>query len=259
MSKGFLLCAGRGSRFQPQLQSFPKVLVPVLGVPLVSYNIYLLKKLGVQQIAVNTHIEPEKLQKTVIKSASRLDMLSPTFRHEETSLGTVRSLFKLKSFLADEEYFFYLNGDSFIYPRNFKTLENLLTSHKESKALATFLVRPSKNIKEVLWADKKGNICFFSKTTTLKDKNLRAYDFSGLAVFSSQIFNFIKPTDFHIFTDVLAPLRGESRIYSVSNLELLDMNQQDTYLEGCKKALQFLKEDRAPNFLTEVLQAFKAR
>ena len=55
MSKAFLLCAGRGTRFEPHSCVLPKVLIPFLNVPLVAYNLCMLKLLGVGQVIANVH------------------------------------------------------------------------------------------------------------------------------------------------------------------------------------------------------------
>ncbi len=263
--KAFLLCAGKGTRFYPHTHILPKVLLPFLNLPLVAYNMYLLKVLGVSEWAANTHVHSDFLQSGLKKQAQIMGMEQPVLSYENILLGSAGGLFKLRNFFEKEEHFFYLNGDSFIWLNQASDLQDFYKLHLESGALASFLVCPADKTKGVIWADKKtGEICSFLKKPVMENKNVKAYDFSGLAVFSNKIFKEIKPVDFHIFKDVLEAFTSQRRmeyiksclrVHSVSSLKLLDMNQEDTYLQATEKALSFLRDGRnfVPSFLHNAL------
>jgi NDP-sugar pyrophosphorylase family protein len=256
--RGFLLCAGRGTRFYPHTRVLPKVLLPFLNLPLSAYNLYLLRSLGVKEWAANIHVHPEILKDKLKEQAETAGLSPPVFSQEQILLGSAGGLLKLRSFFEKEEPFFYLNGDSFIWPQSEDNLNYFYKSHVESKALASFFVRPTSKTVGVIWADDKQQIASFLKKP--EESGMKPYDFSGLALFSPRILELIKPGDLHIFKDVLESevLKSHLRVFSVSGLKLLDMNQVDTYLEATKEALCFLQQ-REKGFLQQVLNCFSSR
>lgn len=297
---GFLLCAGEGSRFEPHTRFVPKPLLPFLNLPLLAYNIYLLRILGVKRLSANVHAHPELLKTQLKKWARKGEMDSLFLSHEKNLLGSAGGLLKLKNFFKGSKPFFYLNGDSFMLWRKenikksggFKTqsslegpllegntLKNFYLSHISTGALASFLVRPRELLNPTrdhllnqtrsrkrgfIWANREtGEVYSFFHP---KEKNhlIKPYDFSGLALFSPKIFKEIKPGALHIFKDVLEskPLKKHCRVYPLSSLKLLDMNQLDTYLKGTGEMLSLLKRERGEksgghgSFLRSVLSFY---
>ena len=53
--KAMLLAAGLGTRLRPLTDRTPKPLIPVNGVPLIFYNLALLKKHGITRVVINLH------------------------------------------------------------------------------------------------------------------------------------------------------------------------------------------------------------
>ena len=241
--KAFLLCAGEGTRFRPYTSILPKPLIPFLNVPLCAYNLYLLKMLGVQNIIANTHVHSPLLEKELGFLAHLAGLPPPAFSFEETLLGSAGGLLKVKDFFIPKGYnysasykekhlgrltsksrnfkghqykpepFFYLNGDSFIWPETEGSLLDFYSSHLQSGALASFLVWPASNMtidspclsppssvesdssqsnikKSYIYAEDE-RVCSFSKPPERNTK-AKPYAFLGLAVFSPQIFNEIE-------------------------------------------------------------------
>ncbi|MYE07390.1 MAG: NDP-sugar synthase [Oligoflexia bacterium] len=250
--KGFVLCAGRGTRFYPHTRIRPKSLLPVLNIPLVSYNLYLLKLLGVKDYAVNIHAHAGFLKEELRKQAAKAALSSPVFSYEEKLLGSAGGLLKLKDFFEQsrggggkkEEPFFYLNGDSFIWPESEESLRDFYFSHLESGGLASFLVKPTDKKKGVLWADDQHQIHSF--VTKPLRKGIKSFDFSGLALFSPWILKEIPSAAHHIFKDVLESdrLKPHLKVYPVSNLKLLSMNELHSYLDGTKQILKTLQAEK---------------
>ena len=254
--RGFLLCAGKGTRFYPHTHVLPKVLLPFLNLPLSAYNLYLLKTLGVKKWAANIHAHSEILTDELNEQAKTADLSSPVLSYENSLLGSAGGLLKLKPFFEKEECFFYLNGDSFIWPESEESLD-FYQSHVESGALASFLVQTTNKTAGVIWANDKDQVESFLQKP--QKSNVKPYDFTGLALFSRSVLEEIKPGALHIFKDVLESenLKPHLRVHSVSSLEFLDMNQLDTYLQATRKALCFLQEKKG--FLQKVLNCFSRR
>ena len=289
--KSFLLCAGEGTRFRPHTLVLPKPLIPFLNLPVCAYNLYLLKMLGVKEIITNIHVHTELLKKELSFLAQQAGLAQPAFSFEERLLGSAGGLLKVRDFFSSSVPFFYLNGDSFIWPETDNSLLDFYSAHVKSGALVSFLVRPvtgpSVHSIDVLSSQadstntggtKKGyiyaeneTICSFSEPPKGNTK-AKPYEFSGLALFSPHIFNEIdkllaKSSGFeetslisstkqsypaspflHIFKDVLNKTcfarKADLRVHSVPNLQLLDMNQLSTYLQGTEVALKYLREQR---------------
>ena len=213
--------------------------------------------LGVKKWAANVHVHPDILRDQLKQQAKTVGMAPPVFSYEQKLLGSAGGLLRLSSFFNKAEHFFYLNGDSFIFPDEEGSLNSFYASHVKSGALATFLVRPTKKKTGVLWANKDGQIYSFLNEPKGRSQ-IKPYDFSGLAVFSRRVFQEIKPSAVHIFKDVLesAVLKPHLRVHSVSTLKLLDMNQLNTYLRSTKKMLCLLQEIDEKTFLHKVLNCF---
>ena len=253
----FLLCAGKGTRFAPHTNLLPKALLPFLNLPLASYNLYLLKTLGVKKIAVNAHLHPALLVPGLTRPAERAGIKDLVFNHEEKLLGSAGGLYAFKNFLEKEDHFFYLNGDSFIWPETPGLLDSFYRSHLESQALASFLARPTPNTKGVIWAEENpaGKIYSFLKKPS-SPSSVKAYDFLGLALFSRRIFKTLKPSSVHIFKDVLEDTSSDLRVHSLPEVKRLDMNQLDTYLRGVREILSLLKNRSKSFFIRETLDLF---
>ena len=270
-----MLCAGRGERFRPHTEVLPKPLLPFLNVPLLFYNLYLLKLLGVNRWACNVHVHPELLQTRLPVLSKQAGLPLPALSREPELLGSAGGLWKLRSFLEGERAFFYLNGDSFIWPLCVEDLRALWQSHLESGALASFLVKPTRKTQGGIVTDRVGQVISFSsasratsparpscapsacatspsppsrapsaRATGCADGSARylSREFSGLAVFSGRIFREIRPGAFHIFKDVLErdSLKRHCRAHCVQDLKLLDMNHLRGYLAGTGTVLKFL-------------------
>ena len=253
----FLLCAGKGTRFAPHTHILPKALLPFLNLPLVSYNLYLLKTLGVEKIAVNTHLHPDLLVPRLTQEAAVAGIKDPVFNHEEKLLGSAGGLYQFKNFFEKEEHFFYLNGDSFIWPEEEDILNSFYQAHVESESLASFLVRPTTNTQGVVWAEEKqnGKIHSFLKKPS-SPSSVKPYDFLGLALFSRRIFKILKAESVHIFKDVLEEVSSDLRVHSLSGVKRLDMNQLDTYLQGVQEILSLLQNRSKSFFIREILDLF---
>ena len=139
-------------------------------------------------------------------------------------------------------------------------------THVKSGALASFLVRPTRKTKGVIWADKyTGQIYSFLKKP-VGISRIKAYDFSGLALFSCSIFKEITPGSFHIFKDSLEKpnLLPHLQVQTIFHLKLLDMNQLSSYLKSTEQALCSLSTSSAQNeresvsgcFLKKVLKQY---
>jgi len=255
--KAFLLCAGKGERFSPQTLKCPKVLLPFLNIPLVFYNLFLLKTLKVQQCIINTHQHSQSIKTVLKKQSSVLALSTPHFSQEDELLGSAGGLLQIESFVEKSDSFYYLNGDTLFWPHEEESLSGFYDYHVKSQALASFLCMPSERIKGVIWAGEDSQVHSFLYHKP--DEKSKPFHFCGLALFSKKIFQYIQVGNKHIFKDVLENLCSQEilKVYPLKNLEILDMNQLSTYLEGHVLAIQsLLNFSLKSQYLNQVLDLF---
>jgi NDP-sugar pyrophosphorylase family protein len=104
--KAVLLGAGYGTRLAPLTETCPKILVPVVGEPLLGHQIRYLARQGVSELAVNVHYLGQQVRDYLRTTSWPLQVrLFP----EEELLGTAGALLPMRSFLT--EPFVLLYGD----------------------------------------------------------------------------------------------------------------------------------------------------
>ena len=67
--------AGRGVRLSPLTDGLPKPLVPVANLPVVRYNIELLRNYGIQDVVINLHHLPRAIE-DVLGDGSSIGILA---------------------------------------------------------------------------------------------------------------------------------------------------------------------------------------
>ena len=63
MTKGLILAAGQGTRVRPLTSDLPKPMIPILGKPLMAYQIEHLARHGIKQIMVNVAYNHQKIER----------------------------------------------------------------------------------------------------------------------------------------------------------------------------------------------------
>jgi len=127
--KALILSAGKGTRLKEITEEIPKVMVDVAGKPCLRYNIELLKKFGIKEIAINTHHFPEKI-KEYFGDKNKFGV-KIKYSYEPELLGTSGSLNNFRDFF--NETFVVIYGDV-IHETN---LGKMIEFHKKEKAFAT--------------------------------------------------------------------------------------------------------------------------
>jgi len=111
---GFFLAAGFGTRMKDLVQDIPKPLLPIQGVRLLDYSLYLGKKWGVRKAIVNTHYLGDLISKHLESFREYPVFVS----HEENILGTAGGIAEgLRRYpdLCDEDLL-VLNPDTIFLP-----------------------------------------------------------------------------------------------------------------------------------------------
>jgi len=130
--KAIILSAGKGTRIQEINHEIPKVLIPVANKPMLLWNIELLKKHGITDIAINTHYMASQI-KEYLDNGEKYGV-NIIYSYEEELLGTAGALKNFKDFFDDT--FIVLYGDII----SKVDLKKLIEFHKQNNAAGTLVV-----------------------------------------------------------------------------------------------------------------------
>jgi|SRR3989344_5426564 len=130
--KAIILSAGKGTRIRELAPEKPKVLMEILGKPMIEWNIELLRKYDIKDIAINTHYLADKI-KDYLGNGERFGV-KIRYSYEPELLGTSGALNNFRDFF--DEKFFVVYGDV-ISQIN---LEKLVKFHNGKNASATLVV-----------------------------------------------------------------------------------------------------------------------
>jgi len=134
--KALILAAGKGERLQPLTDYKPKAMLPVCNKPLIDYQIEMLRKHGIDEVAVVIgHLEKALKEHLNVK-----------FYRDASISGTASAVYAAKDFIDDE--FILLYGDVF-----FDGSINELT--KTPNSMAVVQVEDVSRYGEVIFRDGK--------------------------------------------------------------------------------------------------------
>jgi len=132
-----ILCAGRGERLRPLTDTIPKVMVPLVGKPLLAYTIESLKKSSFDNIFINVYYKGE-----VIKDYFREGHnygVRITYVDEAALTGTAAPVKKMEPWLRGEE-FLVVYGDKYME----FDFEKFLAWHARKKGIVDMVVGVTK-------------------------------------------------------------------------------------------------------------------
>ena len=264
MKQALVLCAGKALRLQPYSHALPKVCMPFLNLPLLSFSGFYLEQLGVSRFFLNSHLFPDQLEKT-IHFLSQTPQKTEQF-FEKESLGGAGSLYNLKARLQKEKYFFYINGDSLFFPSSLNRLTDFVEDFSKTKAEASFFASPLPSQKTeggALWCDKNLKLRFAGKKEQLENKpiGLSPFHFSGLALFKSSLLEHLSHHTSSLFKDFINPLveKKHIRVFLDKGAVILEAGSKTSYLESLKLCLQAVfaeKDNRIKEILKKIFLRF---
>ncbi|MGH7164029.1 MAG: nucleotidyltransferase family protein [Nitrospiraceae bacterium] len=129
-----ILAAGLGTRLRPLTESLPKPLLPIVGRPLIVWNLFLLRQYGVSEVIINLHHLGHLIERE-LGDGSQFGMRI-TYSREPVILGTGGGIKQAEPFFAGEP-FLVLNGDTLME----LDLEAVIGFHQQQGALATLVLR----------------------------------------------------------------------------------------------------------------------
>jgi mannose-1-phosphate guanylyltransferase len=133
--KAMVLAAGYGTRLRPVTYAMPKPLVPLCNRPLIGWVVDSLVELGVGEIVVNLHHQPELLRAWLDREYG--DRCAIHYSLETEILGTGGGLRRCRRHFETEDEFLVVNADTVQFPPWARLLEAL----RKGDAPAAMLLR----------------------------------------------------------------------------------------------------------------------
>lgn len=176
----FLLGAGLGTRLRPLTEKCPKPLLPIAGLPMICHAMNSLVELGIRRFIINTHHAAEVYSEKFPDKTWRNCPIELV--HEPVLLDTGGGLKNIEPLLdTEDENILVYNGDIL----SSLDLNKLISTHSESGALATLLLRTNAN-GNVNFDDTAGCICDIRDR--LGHTGTRRCGFTGIYVVSRKFF-----------------------------------------------------------------------
>lgn len=107
--KAVLLAAGNGTRLRPLTLHTPKCLIPINGIPLMTYWFNLFRRYGIDEVFINLSYFPEHVEEYISQNANDLKV---HLFYEKKPLGSLGTLLENKNFFSKGEDTFIFYSDN---------------------------------------------------------------------------------------------------------------------------------------------------
>lgn len=132
-----VLAAGLGTRLRPLTERIAKPALPVLGTTLLSCNLALIKRAGLEEVVINAHHLPETVAAAARAAAASLGLRLHLSFEDPAPLGTGGALVAARPLLDRGEPILLVNGDVL----SDLDLGQVIESHLSGGAAATMVLR----------------------------------------------------------------------------------------------------------------------
>lgn len=211
-----ILAGGKGSRISKDYPDIPKAMVPILGKPVLEYEIEMLRSYGINEIMIITGHLHSAIE-NYFKDGSEYGV-KITYYRESFPLGTAGALFNVEI----KEDFLLCAGDLLF---NF-SLNKMIEFHKSNNALATVFSHPSSHPFDstLIKSDEDGKIIDFfriNKSIDSFNNNCSA----GIYMISPKLLelrrNKLQGKKCDIDEDILQESVDTDRIFSYKSTEFV--------------------------------------
>jgi mannose-1-phosphate guanylyltransferase len=221
--KAMILAAGRGKRLRPLTDVLPKVLVPMVNMPMLERTIELLKLHGVQEVIINAHHHYKKITEYLQRRDS--SNIKIEVRVEQEILGTGGGIKNTQDFW-DERPFIVINGD-IVTDIN---LSEVYAYHQRRANLVTMVLHdfPAYN---KLRIDEHMNILSIGSTAGGED----TLAFTGIHVLDPEALDYIPENARHNIIDCYRRLMQDKRgvrAYVTTGHRWIDIGTAHEYLRA---------------------------
>lgn len=222
--KTVIMAGGKGTRVAEFNSRLPKPLIPMLGKPVLEYQIDCLRRQGCTNITITVGHLGNAI-KDYFGDGRHFDV-DISYIEETTPLGTAGALFYLKETIKDD--FLLINGD-IIFDMD---VGRFADCHKCQGGLATVLVHPNDHPYDsgIIISDSNNLV-----TDWLHKENRRRWYRNrvnaGLHMISPELLDrFTGPKKIDLDRDILRPIIPERMLYAYSSSEYVkDMGTPDRF------------------------------
>jgi mannose-1-phosphate guanylyltransferase len=231
--RGLILAGGFATRLRPLSCSKPKLLFPIVGVPLVESMARWLSSGGVDQIILAVNHLSDRLK---IEVGNRVGGVRVVFSVEETPLGTAGPIRLAANLLSKDDPFFVINGD---IVSNID-IRSMIALHEEKKADATIALVsvPDPTPYGSVLADSNGIVRKFEEKSGGPSATSRVN--AGVYVLSHRVVSSIsvgRPVSLE--RDVFPKLVGDGRIHAWTHDGFwYDIGRVSEYIRANKELLE---------------------
>jgi D-glycero-D-manno-heptose 1,7-bisphosphate phosphatase len=231
--KTIIMAGGKGKRIAEIASDVPKPMIPLLGKPVLEYQINCLRRSGLTDIIIVTGHLGSIIQDYF--HDGRNFGCTIDYFHEEEPLGTAGALFPLFSSLSED--FFLLNGD-IIFDLD---ISRFIEFHHERNAAATIAVHPNNHPFDsaLITPDPSGRIISWLNKEdphhyckNLVNSGIHLLNKELLGLFPVEKNSSALPRKVDLDREILKPLVTSNRLYAYKTPEYIkDMGTPERYAE----------------------------
>ncbi len=234
--RAMIMAAGLGTRLLPLTELSPKPMVPILGVPILSHILNLLRRHRITDVVINVHHVPDAI--TAYFGAGEPWGMNITYSFEPELMGTAGGVKRNEEFLTRDGTFLIVSGDSLMDA----DLSALVAAHRACGHVATLALKevPDPSQYGVVALDEEGCILSFQEKPA-PGEEISCLCNSGLYVLEPQVLERMPPGQFYDFGRQLWPEMladgvrlGSHTLKGYWN----DVGDIDAYRQGCVDALR---------------------
>lgn len=235
IAKAVLLVGGQGTRLRPLTLRRPKAVVPLLGQPLLAYELSLLARYEIRDVVLAVGYRAEALRRHLGDGEAFGVRL--TYVEEDEPLGTAGAIGNVRDLLDGP--FFVLNGD-LIYDVD---LSGLAQAHTEASATVTFCLRRVADVSRygLIECDSGGRVTAFREKQAADHTGRNTVN-SGVYVMAPEVLGhipagqpFSNETD--LFPRLLAAARPLVGYVPPTEGYWADAGTLEAYLEATQRLL----------------------
>jgi NDP-sugar pyrophosphorylase family protein/aminoglycoside/choline kinase family phosphotransferase len=230
----FLPAAGLGERLRPITNHLPKPLLPMLGKPLIEIILERLTTTCSGRIGINLHYKPDMIRAWARDSAY-MDRIE--FFPESAILGTGGALKNAGGFLSKGP--FLVHNSDILLDIDFS---RLIETHLSSGNIATLATHDLPKYNNVV-VDERGSLIDVENAGTSRPDpktNGNKVAYTGIAVYSPEIFRFLPPGVSHATVAWVAAAAAGRNVQALdfTGCSWNDIGTPATYAAGILDALR---------------------
>lgn len=241
-----IMAGGKGTRISSVTSDIPKPMIPVGGIPVMEYQIELLRTQGIRDVIFTVSHKKEVIMdyfgdgKKISQVTGKPFDVSISYYEEHLPLGNAGALFRLRDQLSKD--FLLINADV-IFDID---IERFVDFHKSMGGLVTLFTHPNNHPFDsgLILADKDKTLTAWLSKEDRRPKYYKNRVNAGLHIMSPKVLDVTRkrlmqengqlPERIDLDRDLLKPLAGTGMMYCYDSCEYVrDMGTPERYKQVC--------------------------